>query len=172
MSPILPLLALAPLAAAAPEPDGSDPRAELSAFWAGAARTVAEGDFAGYAALYHPDAVFVRDGEGPGGAGGVAVPIADQLETWRPGFEATRAGEVAAAVEFRFTRRTIGPAAAHETGVFRYVSHPPGEPGEPALVRFEALLVKTPAGWRWVLERQLGPATAAQWAAAAPAGGG
>ena len=171
MSPVLPLLIAAPFAAA-PGADEPDPRAELAAFWAGAARTVAEGDFAQYAALYHPDAVFVRDGEAPDGGDGVAVPIADQLAKWRPGFEATRAGETAAAVEFRFTRRTIGPAAAHETGVFRYVSHPPGEPGEPALVRFEALLVKTPAGWRWVLERQLGPATAAQWAAAAPAGGG
>ena len=161
-APLLFALAL-PTAAPDVEPDRA---AEIDAFWAEASRTVRDGDFAGYAALYHPDAVFVSDEKG------VAVPIADQLERWRPGFEATRTGATEADVEFRFARRLRGPAgdpaAEFAVGLFRYVSHAPGEAGEPAVVRFESLLVRTPAGWRWALERQLGPATAAEWDAAAP----
>ena len=170
MAAALPLLALAFLAPPAagdvePGPEAAA-KAERAAFWAEAARTVRDGDFAGYAALYHPDAAFVSDVKG------VAVPIADQLEVWKPGFEATKAGEVEADVAFRFTNRLLGPPVdpktAHESGVFRYVSRPPGEAGEPAFVRFEALLVRTPAGWRWVLERQREVVTEAEWDAAAP----
>ena len=160
-----PLLFALALPAAAP--DGkADRAAEIDAFWAEASRTVRDGDFAGYAALYHPDAAFVSDEKG------VAVPIATQLERWRPGFEATAAGDAVAGVEFRFTTRLRGPAGDPATefaaGLFRYVSHAPGEAGEPAVVRFESLLVRTSAGWRWVLERQLGTAAEADWDAAAP----
>ena len=167
MSPALPPLLLAGLLVA---PPGGDPGAELDAFWAEAARTVRDGDYDGYAALYHPDAVFVSDVKG------VVSPIGDQLAKWKPGFEETKAGTTAADVEFRFTKRLIGPTTAHETGLFRYVSHPPGPAGaaaaEPAVVRFEALLVRGPDGWRWVMERQLSAATERDWAAAAdpPAG--
>lgn len=163
----LPLLVFAPLAA---DPGETLPKttadAELAAFWAEAVRTVVEGDYEGYAALYHPDAVFVSDVKE------TAAPIGDQLAIWKPGFGATRSGEIVADVAFRFTARLRGPAdrptTAHETGLFRYVSHPPGETGEPAFVRFEALLVRTPDGWRWVMERQLAAATKAEWDAAAP----
>ncbi len=139
-----------------------DPAAELDRFWAEAARTVRDGDYAGYAGLYHPDAVFVADDED----GGVATPIAEQLATWKPGFEDTKAGRTVAAVEFRLTKRVIGPRAAHETGLFRYVSHAPGAAGTPVVVRFEALLVRGPNGWRWVMERQVATATEQDWRAA------
>ena len=139
----------------------TDPAAELDAFWAEASRTVREGDFDGYAALYHPDAVFVSD------LGETAAPIADQLAKWKPGFEETKAGKTVADVEFRFTQRLLGPTTAHETGLFRYVSHAPGQAGEPVVVRFEALTVKGKDGWRWVMERQLAKATEQDWNAAA-----
>ncbi|QDT15395.1 nuclear transport factor 2 family protein [Alienimonas californiensis] len=165
MLAVLPPLLLAGLLAAPPtEPavDVSAARtaAELDAFWAEAARTVRNGDAAGYTALYHPDAVFVSDVKG------TVAPIAEQLEKWNPGFEETKAGETVAEVSFRFTQRLHGPTTAHETGLFRYVSHAPGATGEPAFVRFEALLVRGPDGWRWVMERQLGVVTEREWEAA------
>ena len=135
---------------------------ELDAFWAEAARTVREGDFDGYAGLYHPDAVFVSDVRGE------VRPIAEQLTVWQPGFTEAAAGRAAAEVAFRFTQRLHGPTTAYETGLFRYVSRAPGGAGEPAFVRFEALLVRGPDGWRWVMERQTATATAAEWDAAAP----
>ncbi|MFH5806503.1 YybH family protein [Alienimonas sp. DA493] len=165
MSAALSPLLLAGLLATPPTENPAAPRtaAELDAFWAEAARTVREGDFAGYAALYHPDAVFVSD------AKGTVAPIAEQLEKWKPGFEETQAGEAVADVTFRFTQRLHGPTTAHETGLFRYVSHAPGATGEPAFVRFEALLVRGPDGWRWVMERQLEVASERDWQAAPPA---
>ena len=51
---VLLVLVLLPSAAIA-----QDTVTELDAFWAEASRTVAEGDFAGYAATYHVDAVLV-----------------------------------------------------------------------------------------------------------------
>ena len=168
-APLLALALAAPPTADRPTADGPPPDAaavrELDAFWAEAARTVREGDFAAYAALYHPDAVFVSD------VRGTVAPIADQLAVWRPGFEATKAGTTVADVRFRLTGRLVGPTTAHETGLFRYTAAAPGAAPEPAVVRFEALLVKTPAGWRWVMERQRAVATAADWAAADPAAG-
>ena len=154
-----PLLALALLLAPAADPaDGT--AAELDAFWAEVARTVREGDFDGYAALYHRDAVFVDDAKAE------AYPIAGALARWRPGFEATKAGRTIADVNFRFTTRLHGDDAAHETGLFRYDAHAPGEPPAPRYVHFEALTVRGPDGWRWLMERQTAPATADEWAAA------
>ena len=45
---------------------------ELDAYWAEVSRTVEEGDFEGYAELYHPDAVLVMQGQG-------TVPIGEAL---------------------------------------------------------------------------------------------
>ena len=141
-------------------PPADGPRAELDAFWAEAARTVRDGDFDGYAALYHEDAVLVNDAEGE------VHPIGTALARWKPGFEDARAGRAVADVAFRFTRRLHDATTAHETGVFRYVSHPSGETGTPAFVRFEALLVRGDDGWRWVMERQAAAVTEKEWDAA------
>ena len=141
--------------------------AELDAVWAEASRTVREGDYEAYAALYHPAAVLVSETRGE------AVPIADALAGWKPGFVATKAGEVVADVEFRITKRVHGPRAAHETGLFRYSTRPPGEPGraDPKTVHFEAVFLKTDDGWKWTVERQVKPATEQEWDAAGATGG-
>ena len=157
------LLGLAPAADGPPTEaldENARTRVELDAFWAEASRTVREGDDAGYAALYTDDAVFVNSIKGE------VAPIGEQLAEWKPGFERTRAGEVVADVRFRFTTRLHGPTTAHETGLFRYVSHAPGEPVEPAYIRFEALLIREPDGWRWAMERQLAVAAERDWVAA------
>ncbi len=132
---------------------------ELDAYWAEVARTVEEGDFEGYSALYHPDAVLVRQGSG-------SAPIATALAAWKQGFDDTREGRAAAGVEFRFTQRLNGETTAHETGMFRYTLDPEDGEDVESLVWFEALLVKRDGEWLMVMEYQKDPATDEDWDAA------
>lgn len=154
--PLLALALLAPALADAQTPD------DLDAFWAEASRTVDEGDVDGYAALYHPDAVLVSTFTDD------TKPIAEALDEWRQYFVDTAAGRMEAGVEFRFTQRLRGETTAHETGMFHYWLHPPGETPEPVYVHFEALLVREGGEWQWLMEYQKSVATAEEWAAAAP----
>lgn len=134
---------------------------ELDTYWAEASRTVAEGDFEAYAALYHPDAVLVSLGSGN------SHPIADALSGWEQYFVDTREGRADASVEFRLTRRLHDATTAHETGIFRFTFEPEdGDPTE-ATVHFESLLVKKDGKWLMVMEYQKQPATEAEWEAAA-----
>ena len=134
---------------------------ELDAYWAEVSRTVAEGDFESYAALYHPDAVLVS------GFSNESFPISRALEGWRQGFVDTAEGRAEAGVDFRITQRLHDGTTAHETGIFRYTLTP--ENGEPivAVVDFEALLVKKDGEWLMVMEYQKGEATEEEWEAAA-----
>lgn len=133
--------------------------AELDAFWAESERTVREGDFDAYAALYHPDAVLVTAGTQS------SVPIAEALAGWRQLFVDTAEGRMRADLEIRIAQRFASATTSHETGIFRYVSHPAGGEPDIGLVHFEALLVKGDTGWTWVMEYQKGPATRAEWEA-------
>jgi len=150
-----------PAAAQQPAPVPPEPSAEITAFWAESERTVVEGDFQGYAALYHPDAVLVT------GSSGTSVPIAEALAGWRSLFDDTREGRMTADLEIRIARRMASATTSHETGIFRYLSHPRGGEPDIGLVHFEALLVKDAGGWKWVMEYQKGPATEAEWEALA-----
>jgi ketosteroid isomerase-like protein len=136
-----------------------DTNAELDAFWAEVSRTVGEGDFDGYAATYHQDAILVS------GISETTYPIAQALDGWRQGFLDTQAGRVEASVEFRFTRRLSDATTAHETGIFHY--HTVDADGNPAgqYVHFEALLIKKD-GWKMMMEYQKSVATEEEWAAA------
>lgn len=154
-----PLLALSLLAP--PDPT-TGPDDDLDAFWAEASRTVDDGDFDGYAALYHPDAVLVSTFTND------TKPIAEALGEWRQYFVDTVEGRMEAGVEFRITQRLRSETTAHETGMFYYWLHPPGESPEPVYVHFEALLVKDAGEWKWVMEYQKSVATAEEWAAAVP----
>lgn len=133
--------------------------AELDAYWAEVARTVEEGDFEGYAEIYHPDAVLVVGGSG-------SYPISQALDGWKPGFDDTREGRAEAGVEFRLTNRLASETTAHETGIFRYFLRPDEGEEQIALIHFEALLVKKDGRWLMLMEYQKGPATDAEWAAA------
>lgn len=124
--------------------------AELDAYWAEVSRTVAEGDFDGYAATYHPDAVVIF--------GMASQPISAALAGWKQGFDDTRAGRMTASVHFRFSERRNDATTAHETGIFRYA----GGDGEPQYLHFEALLVKRD-GWKMLMEFQRNPASEAEW---------
>ena len=147
--------ALLPLPATAP----AQVTTELDSYWAEVSRTVREGDFEGYAELYHPDAVLVAGGSG-------TYPIARALAGWKQGFDDTREGRAKAGVEFRLTERLNDATTAHETGIFRYTLAPEEGDDVIAQVEFEALLVKKDGKWLMVMEYQKGPATDEEWAAA------
>lgn len=133
---------------------------ELDAFWAEMARTVQEGDFEGYSALYHPDAVLVSVGSE------TSYPIARALAGWEQGFVDTREGNARASVTFRFTQRLHDETTAHETGIFRYTLEPQGGSPRVAMLHFEALLVRKDGAWQMMMEYQKQPATEEEWAAA------
>ena len=135
----------------------ADPVAvELDAFWSEVSRTVREGDFDGYAALYHPDAILVS------GLNNTSYPIRTALAGWREGFDDTRAGAMQASVEFRFNARWHDDTTAYETGLFRYVTTLPNGSTFEQLLHFEALLTKKD-GWKMIMELQRSLATRDEW---------
>jgi uncharacterized protein (TIGR02246 family) len=152
-------VAFAAFLLAAPSVTQAQVSTELDAYWTEASRTVEEGDFEGYAELYHPDAVLVMKGRG-------TVPIAEALAGWKQLFDDTRDGKAVAGVEFRFTERLNDATTAHETGMFRYVFEPEEGDDSVSLVRFEALLVKRDGRWLMLMEYQQDPVTEEEWAAA------
>jgi ketosteroid isomerase-like protein len=105
--------------------------------------------------VYHPAAVLVSNTG--------TTPIASALERWRKDMVTARANGAKASVAFRFTRRQDDATTAFEAGAFRYATTDKAGVETPGYVRFEALLVKTPDGWRMVMERQLDAITEAQW---------
>lgn len=149
------LLLLVPAATA------QDVIAELDAYWAEVSRTVQEGDFEGYAATYHPDAVLVFAGSN------ATMPIADGLAVWKNGFDATASGAQKASVSFRFSRRLNSATTAHEIGIFHYQADGPDGVTD-AMVHFTGLLVKKDGRWLMMMEDQEELATQAEWDALAP----
>ena len=134
--------------------------AELDAFWAEMSRTVGEGDFEGYARLYHPDAVLVSLGAK------TSYPIAQALAGWKQGFVDTNEGRAKASVALRFTQRLHDATTAHETGMFRYSFTPADGAATAVTVHFESLLVRKDGAWLMMMEYQQGPATDEEWEAA------
>lgn len=131
----------------------------LDAFWAELSRTVVEGDFEGYSATYHEDAVLVSV------LSRTSYPITQALEDWKQGFDDTEAGTIKANVEFRFTQRISDATTAHETGIFHYSALDADGQGSDQYVHFEALLVNK-GGWKMVMEYQKAMATPEEWEAA------
>ena len=134
-----------------------DPGPEIDAFWGAMSQTVEEGDFEGYAALYHEDAVLVN------GISGDSYPIASALEGWKPGFMDTQAGRMKASVEFRFSERLHSETTAHDTGIFHYTSQVEGQEPQPIYVHFQGLLVKKGGEWKLVMEYQQSMASLEEW---------
>ena len=128
----------------------------VDALWAEVSRTVEAGDWEGYAATYHPDAVLVTV------ANQASYPIAAALQGWKQGFDDTKAGKQQSGVEFRFSQRIASETTAHDTGIFHYWAiNAEGERSE-YYVHFEALLVKKD-GWKMIMEYQKDATTADEW---------
>jgi len=133
--------------------------AELDAYWANVSRAVNEGDFEAYQATCHDEGVLV------GGTKKYSQPLAAALARWKKDFGDTREGRVKAEVAFRFSKRLGDATTAHETGIFRFISQPAGEPPKVEYIHLEGLLVKKQDGWKILMEYQRGPATEAEWQA-------
>lgn len=132
---------------------------ELDAYWAEVSRTVREGDFAGYGALYHPDAVVVFATGKPK----VSFSISDALANWKSGFDDTKAGKIKADVQFRFSQRIGNSNTAHETGVFAYSAEDSSGNKSTSYVAFEMLFVKKDGQWLGMMEYQKNQVTQAEW---------
>ncbi len=134
-----------------------NPTDEVDALWMEVSRTVAEGDFEGYAATYHQDAVLVD------GISKTSYPIADALAGWKQGFENTKLGIMEASVEFRFIERLHSETTAHDTGIFKYSSQLDGEEPQVAYIHFEGLSTKSSGEWKLMMEYQVSIASLEQW---------
>lgn len=141
-------------------PNDSLRLAELDNFWAEVSRTVNEGDFEGYKATYHEDAVVVfTTGENK-----ASVSIAKALQNWKQDFIDTRAGKTQNSVEFRFSQRVGGETTAHETGIFAFQSNDGTSNAKPKqFIHFNALLIKRDKAWLLVMEYQKSKATEEEW---------
>ncbi len=133
---------------------------ELNDFWNELSRTVKEGDFEGYKATYHEDAVVIfATGENK-----VSIPISKALANWKQGFNDTKAGKTQGSVEFRFSQRIGDSTTAHETGIFLYQSYDGnGKNISNSFVHFEMLFVKQKGVWLGLMEYQKSKATQEEW---------
>lgn len=123
--------------------------------WQAGAKSVVDHDIVAMSRVYHPAAVLVSQ-KG-------TTPIADALARWGRDTVTAKKDGVRAFVEFRFTTRQDDATTAFEAGAFRYGTIDKAGVSKPSYVRFEALLVKTSAGWQMVMERQLAAITESEW---------
>lgn len=133
---------------------------ELDKYWAEVSRTVREGDFEGYKATYHKDAVVVF----AVGENKTTVAVSKALENWEQGFIDTKAGKKHDNVEFRFSQRIGGETTAHDTGIFHFTSKDAnGKLTTDVYINFEMLFVKQKGKWLGLMENQKSVATRADW---------
>jgi len=135
---------------------------ELDAYWKEVSRSVGEGDFEGYKATCHEDGVLVS------GKKESSYPLADALKRWKQEFLDTKAGKIAASVEFRFSNRFHDEATAHETGMFLFSATDAEGKKTDAYIHMEALLLKRDGKWQIMMEYQKSEGTRAEWEALAP----
>ena len=136
----------------------SDRISELDAYWNELARTVREGDFDGYSAAYHDDAVVIF----AMGKNKTSIAISEALAGWKQGFIDTKNGKVKSDVKFRFSQRLGNNNTAHETGIFNYSSKG-GDTNVDIYIHFEMLFVKKNGKWLGVMEYQKSYATKDEW---------
>jgi ketosteroid isomerase-like protein len=133
---------------------------ELNNYWKELSRTVREGDFEGYKATYHEDAVVIF----ATGRNKVSNSLSTALAGWKQGFDDTKSGKVKSDVTFRFFQIIGDDTTAHQTGIFHYTSiASDGKVLANQLVHFEMLLVKKHGRWLGVMEYQKSMATQEEW---------
>lgn len=134
--------------------------AEVDAYWAEVARCVKEGDFQGYTATTHPDAVLVT------GVKKQSYPLSKALARWKKEFDDTKAGTRKSNLTLRFSQRLGDETTAHETGIFLYEATLPDGTSVREFIHLEALLLKRD-GWKIMMEYQKARATEEEWNALA-----
>lgn len=143
-------------------PSDSSRLDELDRYYVELSRTVREGDFEGYKATYHEDAVVIfatRENK-------ISLSISEALAGWKQGFSDTKTGKVSSNVVFRFSQRIGNETTAHETGIFHYTSvDDKGNSLANSFIHFEMLLVKRNGIWYALMEYQKSNATKEEWEA-------
>lgn len=135
---------------------------ELDQYWTQLSKTVEEGNFEGYKASYHEDAVVIF----ASGKNKMSVPISKALAGWEQGFADTKAGKINASVAFRFSQRIGDETTAHETGIFNYTTYDSsGKVSGTYPTHFEMLFVKRNGVWYGLMEYQKSDATQEEWEA-------
>lgn len=134
--------------------------AEIDNYWIELSRTVREGDFEGYKATYHKDAIVIF----ATGKNKISIPLSKALAGWKQGFIDTKNGKVFSDVEFRLSRRIGDETSAFETGIFHYSSKDKnGKYQANQFVHFEMLLMKRDGKWIGIMENQISNATKKEW---------
>jgi hypothetical protein len=134
--------------------------AELDQYWEVLSKAVKTGDFEGYGATYHQDAVIIF----ASGKKKTSLPIAKALEAWKQGFTSTKSGKTKDTAEFRFSQRIGDETTAHETGIFVFTSADSnGTVKAQYIIHFEMLLVKRNGTWLAIMEHQKSNATQEEW---------
>ncbi len=129
-------------------------------YWAEISRTVKEGDFEGYKATCHENAVLVVTA----GKNKRSEPMTVALARWKQGFMDTRQGKQMDNVSFRFSQRIGDETTAHETGIFYFTSHDStGKLLSESFTHLEALLVKQGDRWVCLMELQKSAASREEW---------
>ncbi len=131
-----------------------------NSYWTEISRSVKEGDYKGYAATCHPNAVLVTTTIEKKRT----EPMTSALARWKQGFINTKEGKQLDQVHFRFSQRIGDATTAHETGIFYFTSHnSAGKLVSESYTHLEALLVKSGDRWLCLMEFQKAKATKAEW---------
>lgn len=131
-------------------------------YWSEISRTVNKGDFEGYSATCHENAVLVTTA----GKNKLSYPMPVALARWKQGFLNTKQGKQMDNVSFRFSKRIGDETTAHETGIFYFTSHDStGKLIADGYTHLEALLVKQGDKWVCLMEYQKAEATQEEWEA-------
>ena len=129
-------------------------------YWSEISRTVKEGDFEGYNATCHENAVLVTTS----GKNKQSYPMTKALAGWKQGFLNTKQGKQMDNVQFRFSQRIGDETTAHETGIFYFTSHDgTGKLISEGYTHLEALLVKRDGKWLCLMEYQKAKASKEEW---------
>jgi hypothetical protein len=141
----------------------SQRKAEIDrSFWAEVSRAVKEGDFEGYKATCHENAILVTTS----GKNKQSYPMTSALARWKQGFTNTKEGKQMDNVSFRFSQRIGDETTAHEIGIFYFTSRDnQGKLISEGYTHLEALLVKQNGIWQILMEYQKANATKEEWEA-------
>lgn len=130
---------------------------ELKEYWQQLSTTVEQGDFKGYSALYHQDAILVS------GFSNNSYEIAKALDRWEQGFIDTKAGKMKAGVKFIWHTNKVSENTAHQEGIFNYYTVDGSGKKEHFIAHLSALLVKKDGDWLMMMENQKKPASEEEW---------
>ena len=132
----------------------------LNKLWDKISQTVNTGDFEGYSALFHEDAILVSSTNPKNSR---AILISEALINWEQNFIDVKSGKMKASAEFRFSERIISTSAAHEIGIFKFSSTDSNGEINIAYVHFEALSIKKNDQWLMIMEKQKALASEKEW---------